>query len=226
MTETANELVTAPIELSLSGEPQDILDAARRAAKALQTVIANKPRPVIFNGEQYLELEDWVTVARFYGVTPKIVSTHFIQFEQARGFEAVAVAADSEGREIGRVESMCLDDERNWKGKPLFMLRSMAETRAQAKVLRTLFGWIAVLGGLAPNNAEEFERGTNEQIVDYIAALRTSLLQYTNGNKRGAVDILKDLTDKTDLRELNQDEAKKAVETFESRYLGAECRMD
>ena len=103
-----NELITAPIDLTLSGEPQDILDAARRAAKALQTVIANKPQPVIFNNQQYLELEDWVTVARFYGVTPKIVSTHFVQFEQARGFEAVATAADSEGREISAGLKACV----------------------------------------------------------------------------------------------------------------------
>lgn len=38
---------------------------------------------------------------------------------------------------------------------PLFQLRSMAQTRAAAKVLREAFSWVVVLAGFAPTPAEE-----------------------------------------------------------------------
>ena len=97
--------------------------------------------------------------------------------------------------EIGRAESLCLNDEANWgmvaqyewqdeigpdgkkiwdanlrggKGgyrgkkvqvgevaKPLFQLKSMAQTRACSKVLRQVFAWIVVLAGYRPTPAEE-----------------------------------------------------------------------
>jgi hypothetical protein len=39
--------------------------------------------------------------------------------------------------------------------KPLFQLRSMAQTRASAKALRSIFAWVVVLAGYKPTPAEE-----------------------------------------------------------------------
>lgn len=39
--------------------------------------------------------------------------------------------------------------------KPLFQLKSMAQTRACAKALRNVFSWVVVLAGFKPNVAEE-----------------------------------------------------------------------
>jgi hypothetical protein len=41
------------------------------------------------------------------------------------------------------------------QAKPLFQLRSMAQTRACAKVLRNLFAWVIVMAGYKPTVAEE-----------------------------------------------------------------------
>jgi hypothetical protein len=180
--------------VSLWRKPEQVLAEAKEAAQALIKVVNMKPKKVIFNGETYLEFEDWQTVAKFYGCTTKIVSTNLVEYDGVRGFEATAVVLDRNQNEIGRVDSMCLSDEANWgdvpvyewkyvldeKGqkiwvdgkdgkkrpkankvevrrepKPLFQLRSMAQTRAQVKALRSIFSWVVVMAGYQPTPAEE-----------------------------------------------------------------------
>jgi molybdopterin converting factor small subunit len=137
--------------------PEVVLAEAQKAAKALADVVSKKVKPVIMNGEQYLEFEDWQTVGRFYGVTAKTVSTAFIEYGSVQGFEARAVAIRADGMELSGAEAMCLNDEPNWKSKPLFQLRSMAQTRACAKALRNVLAWVVVLAGYKPTPAEEMQ---------------------------------------------------------------------
>ena len=129
--------------IEVAREPAEVLEEAKKAAQALRDVIATKTSPVIFNGQQYLEFEDWQTVGKFYGVTAKILDTEFVEYDGVKGFLARAVAIRvSDGMELSAAESMCLSDEPNWKSKPLFQLRSMAQTRACAKVLRNILSWV------------------------------------------------------------------------------------
>ncbi len=144
-------------DLQIARAPEIVLAEAKKAAHALSDVIANKKKPVIFNGEQYLEFEDWQTVGRFYGVTAKIVSTEFVDFGAAQGFLARAVALRPDGMEISAAEAMCLNDEPNWSKKPLFQLRSMAQTRACGKSLRNVLAWVVVLAGYKATPAEEIQ---------------------------------------------------------------------
>jgi hypothetical protein len=142
-------------DVEVRREPAIVLEEAKRAARALKDVVSQKAKPVIFNGEQYLEFEDLQTLGRFYGVTAKIVSTMFIQYGEAQGFEARAIAIRGDGSEISAAEAMCMNDENNWKAKPLFQLRSMSQTRACAKALRNVLAWVVVLAGYKPTPAEE-----------------------------------------------------------------------
>lgn len=193
----AQELMVMGEEQSVSlwRKPEQVLAEASEAAAALVKVVSMKKNPVKFNNEIYLEFEDWQTVSKFYGCTTKIVSTNLVDFDGVRGFEATAVVLDRHQNEIGRVDSMCLSDEKNWgdvpeyewvneldgngkkiwvegkngkkgyyKGekkeigrspKPLFQLRSMAQTRAQVKALRSIFSWVVVMAGYQPTPAEE-----------------------------------------------------------------------
>ena len=144
-------------DIAINRVPEEVLEEAKKAAKALGDVVRNKKKPVIMNGEQYLEFEDWQTVGRFYGVTAKIISTDFIQYGEVQGFEAKAVAIRPDGMEVSAAEAMCLNDEPNWKSKPLFQLRSMAQTRACAKALRNCLAWVVVLAGYRPTPAEEIQ---------------------------------------------------------------------
>lgn len=174
------QLAPAPegFGLSIARKPEQILGEAQAAARALKDIISKKTKPVIMNGEQYLEFEDWQTVGAFYRVTTKVVSTEPVEISGALGFiaKAVAVSMDT-GQEISGAEAMCLNDEDNWSVRakyawegegnnrkrvkigeekvPLFQLRSMAQTRACAKSLRNIFGWVVVLAGYKPTVAEE-----------------------------------------------------------------------
>lgn len=164
----------AEARLSLTRDPKAVLAEAIKASKALAEVIAMKKNPVVLNGEQYLEFEDWSTVARFYGVASRIVSTTPLEEFGFRGFAAVAEAVHLEsGRIVGRAEAQCTDEEDRWNkrakydyvnGKrtkigeekvPLFQLKAMAQTRAGSRALKALFSWVAVLAGYNPTPAEE-----------------------------------------------------------------------
>mgnify|MGYP003694488471 CR=1 FL=1 len=50
-----------------------------------------------------------------------------------------------DGRIIGRQSAMCMNDEPNWKKKPIFQLRSMAQTRASSRVYASVFRFVTVL---------------------------------------------------------------------------------
>jgi hypothetical protein len=160
-------LVAPAAQLVIARPPEVVLEEAHRAARALKDVLDAKPNKVMFGGEQYLEFEDWQTMGRFYGVSAKVVSTAFVEYADVKGFTARAVALRADGAEISAAEAVCLHDEANWKTKPLFQLKSMAQTRACAKVLRNVLAWVVVLAGYRPTPAEELptERVANTSSV-------------------------------------------------------------
>lgn len=138
-------------------DPERQVEQATIAAKALMSVVSRKPKKVEFNGEQYLEFEDWQTIAQFYNHTVGIEWTKPIE-EAGKiiGFEAKANLYHN-GVLVGGAEAACMTDEGNWAKKPKFQLRSMAQTRAMAKALRSRFGFVAVLAGFRATPAEEMD---------------------------------------------------------------------
>jgi hypothetical protein len=151
--------------LAIQRPPDQVIEEATRAAKALAQVIESKPKKVSFNGKTYLQFEDWQTLGRFYGVTAVSRSTKYVEYGEGdyatRGFEATAEALlVGTNQVISCAEAMCLDDEPNWSRKPLFQLKSMAQTRACAKALRNVLAWVVVLAGYAPTPAEEMDGET------------------------------------------------------------------
>lgn len=163
MNEGALEVVgEVRYDLALARAPKQVLAEAQEAASALQSVIVNRKNAVKFNGKHYLSFEDWQTCGRFYGVTAKIVSTEVCEIDGTKGFIARAEAINTQtGAVVSAAESMCMNDEKNWEKKPLFQLRSMAQTRAAAKSLRNVLAWVVVLAGYEPNVAEEM---TGEEV--------------------------------------------------------------
>ena len=158
--------------------PALVLAEAKQAADELVKVVREKNLAKKFGGDhEHLQFEAWQTVGKFYGITPKVVSTEFVQFGDAQGFEAKAVAVNRDGMEISAATALCLNDEDKWStrtkyewqtvnGKrervavgevrvPIFQLASMAQTRACSKVLRNVLAWVVVLAGFSPTPAEE-----------------------------------------------------------------------
>jgi hypothetical protein len=162
MTNSGADVAVLSPDLALSRKPPEIIEGARGAAIELQKVISTKKKRVIFNGEQYLEFEDWQLLGRFYNMTVQVKASDFISYgdskkdEVIQGFWARADVLQF-GSVISSAEAMCLNDEANWSKKPLFQLRSMAQTRACAKALRNVLSYVAVLAGYRPTPAEEME---------------------------------------------------------------------
>jgi hypothetical protein len=145
-------------ELMQVAHPKAVIGAAQSAAEALKGVIARKPKAVLINGEQYLEFEDWQTVGRFYGYTAGLeCEPEYVDVGGVKGFKATSIALDKDGTVRSRATAYCMADEDRWSKAPIYQLASMAQTRANAKVLRNVLSWIAVLAGYKPTPAEEMD---------------------------------------------------------------------
>jgi hypothetical protein len=156
MTVDAESVVSH--ELTITRAPEDQLAEAQTAAKALMGVVSKKAKPVKFNGEVYLEFEDWQTVGKFYGLAARVTGSKYIEVGTAKGYEASAELIHvPTAQVVSAADSMCLNDEPNWARKPLFQLRSMAQTRACAKAFRNAVSWVVVLAGYRPTPAEEMD---------------------------------------------------------------------
>jgi len=157
MDEQALTTIEKPnLDVVVGRPPAAILAEARVAAQALEEVLKNKKNPVMFNGQQYLEFEDWQTIGKFYGLAVRTEKAEFFEIEQTSGARASAIVYHAtSGKIMGSAEAWCLRDEPNWRSKPWFQLASMAQTRAGAKALRNLLSWVIVLAGYGATPAEE-----------------------------------------------------------------------
>jgi len=136
-------------------KPAQIVKLAMEAAKELQKIVDSRDKKLIVGGKKYLFYEDWQTLGRFDRTTAKVVNTEELrENNKLIGFSAKAVAL-KDGVEISGAEAECCFDEPNWKNKPRFQLKSMAQTRACAKVLRNCLAFVAVLANYEPTPAEE-----------------------------------------------------------------------
>ena len=105
------EMVPTAIASIVKRKPKEVLDEAAVVSKALTKWMKEKRKPVVFNGEQYPEFEDWQLCGQFYGITTRIVWARPVEFGDVMGFEARAEAVGPNGNVLSAAESMCLNDE-------------------------------------------------------------------------------------------------------------------
>ncbi|MDZ4205780.1 MAG: hypothetical protein U1C12_00980 [Patescibacteria group bacterium] len=156
-SEVSNNIMIAHNQAALQAfDPEADIGRAKKAAKALMQVV-EATKPLKMQGKTYLYFEHWQTIARFFNATVGIENTNKL----VNGYEAKSVVYQN-GIIIGGAEASCLKDETNWKSKPDFQLKSMAQTRAMAKALRSIFGYVAVLAGVEATPAEEMPVDINK----------------------------------------------------------------
>jgi hypothetical protein len=131
----------------MENPPSAVLAEAQQAARALQNVIAAKPKKVVMNGEQYLEFEDWQTLGRFYGITAQEDGDpEFVEMgDGIRGFKASAIA-QFRSQTISRATAYCLTDEEKWRAKPKYewhIVLSDGTTALEDEAPRELWIWDA-----------------------------------------------------------------------------------
>ncbi|MDY6893856.1 MAG: hypothetical protein SVO01_00335 [Thermotogota bacterium] len=136
------------------------IEFAAEASEALKKIVDKCGLSQKFGGnKEYLQFEAWLTVAKFYSASPKIEWTNSILDDNKEiiGYDARAVVLNNEGVIIGAAEASCMRDEPNWTNRLAFQIKSMAQTRAQAKALRSCFAWVVVLAGYNPTPLEEMD---------------------------------------------------------------------
>jgi hypothetical protein len=176
-------------------KPEAVLAEAKEAAKSLVEVVRQAHLARKFGGDkEHLFYEAWQTVGKFYGITAKVVSSNYVEFGSAQGFEARAVAITRDGAEISAAESMCLSDEANWAKKPLFQLKSMAQTRACSKALRNVLAWVVVLAGFSPTPAEEMT-GQEHSVTDQKAPTKEPQRKVVPATKENRMKLDQELSD-------------------------------
>ena len=161
--EEKQEIATRP-----ETKPNAIVQDAQNKADMLYNVVEKQHLYQEIRGKKYLQLEAWQTLGKFCNVIGEIEWVKPVDLWDTKGFEARAmiklteVSIDEEGRThikvgdtIAVAESMCMSDEPNWQGKPIFQLKSMAQTRALSKAYRSCLSFIVALAGYAATPAEE-----------------------------------------------------------------------
>ncbi len=166
-------------EMSLSRSPEVVLKEAEMVAGPWGRKVEALKLYKVIGSSKHLYIEAWQMLGAMYRVTARTRDTRYVEFGEIHGYEATAEAFHMpSGQVVSVADGMCLSDEDNWglrskyeyiRGEdgrdrktkvgdvvtPLQQLRSMAQTRAQSKVLANLFKWVAKLKGYATTPAEE-----------------------------------------------------------------------
>ena len=171
-----NELIPSEgqIEFGSFRSPEQHLKEAQAVAAAFAKEARRLQLYKRIGDSDHLLVEGWQLLASLYHVTASIQSTRYIEIGDAHGWEATAEAIFvPTGMKISSADGMVLDDEDRWGmvskyewidgkkkkvgdvAKPLQQLRSMAQTRAQSKVLSNLLKFVARMAGFAATPGEE-----------------------------------------------------------------------
>ena len=156
-TQKQEVAIPQPQTVAVAQAPNEVIREAEAMASALYNVVEKQHLYVLFSGKKYLQLEAWQLLGKFCNDRGIVESVGPVEYFGAKGFEAKAVIKDVNGEVIASAEAVCLDDEPNWKNKPIFQLKSMAQTRALSKAYRSCLSFIVSIAGYAATPAEEME---------------------------------------------------------------------
>ena len=160
--------MTEAVSIREKRTPDELITEGKAQATALMKVVKEAGLSKDLGGSKpHLEVEAWQTIGRFNGYLTDIVWTKpIIEAGEKVGYEARAelVRIDDGLHSIG-AEACCFFNEeiekrdgtliKRWDDD--YAVRSMAQTRAQSKLGRMAFAWVAVLAGYSGTPAEEMD---------------------------------------------------------------------
>ncbi|GAC1546127.1 MAG: hypothetical protein NVS2B17_29120 [Candidatus Velthaea sp.] len=132
-------------------DPVEVVTRAVRVADALKAVVDAKGLIKDIKGKKYPLVEAWLTLGAMLRLTTICDWTRKVD----GGWEARISVRDASGAIIGAAEAQCTRDEAMWKSREEYALRSMAQTRATSKALRSVLGFVMTLSGYQATPAEE-----------------------------------------------------------------------
>jgi len=136
-------------------DPQRAIIRYTEIAQAVGSLIEKQNLYVAIGGRKHVRIEGWQALGAPMGIFAEVESSKRIQDGDRWGYEAAACAHRISGETISAADAECWSDEQNWRGKPDFQIRSMAQTRACAKALRLALGFVMAMAGYEATPAEE-----------------------------------------------------------------------
>lgn len=114
---------------------------------------------ITIQGRRYIKVEGWGMLANAAGFIPGVSEVR----PEGDGFVATAELRKADtGAVLAKAEGFCGRDEPRWKNAPTYAVRSMAQTRALSKVVRSALASVVPLMGvsdLSATPAEEVPEG-------------------------------------------------------------------
>ena len=139
------------------GSPAQIMAQATEVADVLTDLLRKKKLTLGIRGREHVLVEGWTALGSLLGVYPIVEWTRPVQNPEGlpNGWEARVEAKTLDGVTVGAAEAQCTRDEKMWRHREDYALRSMAQTRATSKALRLPLGFIVSLAGYEATPAEE-----------------------------------------------------------------------
>lgn len=132
------------------------MEEGRQKAAILKDIVEQQGLFVNIQGRKYLEVEAWQIIAEGYGYATRIAWCREIE---DGGWEARCEVLDALGSVVGAAEAECgTKGDRPWDSRARYQQRSMAQTRAVSKALRSRLSWVITLAGYAATPADEMPR--------------------------------------------------------------------
>lgn len=142
-----------------SGEPDEVVKKKHDMAKVLQHIVNTRPDGFEVNGKRCLAYEDWLMISKMHQCVPRTRSTEYTLSKYSEiSFEAICdLIHVPTGNVVGTAEAMASKLEKGKDWMTLNQIKSLAQTRAGAKVMRMAFADIAILAGYTPTPIEEID---------------------------------------------------------------------
>lgn len=140
----------AQVALFGTSDPVAVIVQATRVADALKDIVVKKKLVSMIQSKEYPLVEAWQTLAVMLGLATICEWTRQVP----DGWEA-RVIVQRNGLTIAAAEAQCLRSEKSKKSWEDYAIRSMSQTRATSKSLRSVLGFIMVLAGYQATPAEE-----------------------------------------------------------------------
>ncbi len=155
MSETALAVVPPAALLAKTEGAQELMRRASDVAGVCREIVMRTAMEL--QGKKYVKVEGWQSIATAFGCSPSIREV----IEEEKGIKAVAELRRHDGTVLATAEGYCGLDEPRWANQALYARRGMAQTRAIARVCRSVFAFVVVLidGNLSTTPAEEIPSG-------------------------------------------------------------------
>lgn len=153
VVEQQNQLQTSVLD----APPAMMVEQVTAMANVLKDVIEKQKMFQKIGPNKYVTCEGWATLGTMLGVLPVEKEVKKIP----NGYEAyINLVNKNTGVVIGGASNICTREEKTWKNRDEYAIRSMAITRATGKAYRLAFSWIVTMAGYKGTPAEEMPQQT------------------------------------------------------------------